>query len=321
MYWCFKNLAFYSLCVLFGNFTVHFCWEGEQRRGTLIYPNLLPGIAKIVYFLLALSPPAVINLRIVCLRSIKICMTRGQRELWCLHKISSLEAGSLSGRWSSSGRRWRMFFMLTWGSLDANKGSRSADAMLSLLVRALGFLAETKPMLPYLCWVNVGHWLPLPQQVQSLGELHSIPSLGQEDSDLHPHHLDVAFSVKVTRESNSVRPCCVGWADHWVLVPATETFSVWYQNTSDNFTGTLWQHLMVCLTFYNLLVFIQGRVSFPQIEHLVRKSWTQDVQNSLCVAYSTIDILLLLFLKLHLYLHVRLVLNKKDRGSPYFLNV
>lgn len=50
-----------------------------------------------------------------------------------------------------------MFSMLTGGSLDANKATGSADAMSSLLVRALGLLAETAPMLPHLCWVNVGH--------------------------------------------------------------------------------------------------------------------------------------------------------------------
>lgn len=42
-----------------------------------------------------------------------------------------------------------MFFMLTGGSLDASKARGSADAMLSLLVRALALLAETAPMLSH----------------------------------------------------------------------------------------------------------------------------------------------------------------------------
>lgn len=68
----------------------------------------------------------------------------------------SLEAGSLSGVGIVL-LEMKDVFHADWGSLDANKASGSADAMLSLLVRALGLLAETAPMLPHLCWVNIGH--------------------------------------------------------------------------------------------------------------------------------------------------------------------
>lgn len=44
------KISLFSAYVSFGISTVPLCWEGK-KRGTLTYANLLPGIAKKVYFL------------------------------------------------------------------------------------------------------------------------------------------------------------------------------------------------------------------------------------------------------------------------------